>query len=273
MITTENLYSKDCHKRSNSDDLDDKNDHSSSSCNGTKIKGKISDESVNGNSDRTSISNIDGNDIKISNEVDTDSDTDNEIDFESLFKEKNQEDTVFYFKRIDRIYDKYIDNKDEENTNYNGDNGNSNNDNYNIDNNDNYNNNSNSNNTSISNDENNESKRTTKNSNCEVNFIFNYNNTLELSCKTIVDTSNIDEVILNRLLIAIGLCSLPWYWMGFGSKRIVVDENVSYSLLGCSVISVSDIICILILLLMHFAGLYFSVGLDLVTPFVVIFFK
>jgi len=115
---------------------------------------------------------------------------------------------VFYFKRIDRIYGKYIDNKDKENTNYNG---HDDKDGNNIDDN---------NNT----DNNNDNERTT--SNCEVNFIFNYDNTLELSCKTIVDTSNIDELILNRLLIAIGLCSLPWYWMGFGCKRIVVDENI-----------------------------------------------
>jgi hypothetical protein len=36
--------------------------------------------------------------------------------------------------------------------------------------------------------------------------------------------------------------------------------------LGCSVISVSFIICMLTLLLMPLAGLYFCVGLDFVTP-------
>jgi hypothetical protein len=35
---------------------------------------------------------------------------------------------------------------------------------------------------------------------------------------------------------------------------------------GCSIISVSFIICMLILLLMPLAGLYFCVGLDFVTP-------
>jgi hypothetical protein len=39
-----------------------------------------------------------------------------------------------------------------------------------------------------------------------------------------------------------------------------------YLLLGCSIISVSIIICVLILLLMSLAGLHFCVGLDLVTP-------
>jgi hypothetical protein len=37
---------------------------------------------------------------------------------------------------------------------------------------------------------------------------------------------------------------------------------------GCSVISVSFIICILTLLLMPLAGLHFCVGLDFVTPLV-----
>ncbi len=39
-----------------------------------------------------------------------------------------------------------------------------------------------------------------------------------------------------------------------------------YLLLGCSVISVSFIICMLTLLLMPLAGLHFCVGLDFVTP-------
>jgi hypothetical protein len=38
-------------------------------------------------------------------------------------------------------------------------------------------------------------------------------------------------------------------------------------LMGCSVISVSSIICMLTLVLMPLAGLHFYVGLDLVTPF------
>jgi hypothetical protein len=46
-------------------------------------------------------------------------------------------------------------------------------------------------------------------------------------------------------------------------------ECFGYLLLGCSVISVSVIICMLTLLLMPLAGLHFCVGLDLI----VIFFK
>jgi hypothetical protein len=46
-----------------------------------------------------------------------------------------------------------------------------------------------------------------------------------------------------------------------------------YLLLGCTVISVSFIICVLTLLLMPLARLHFCVGLDFVTPLVVIFFK
>jgi hypothetical protein len=43
-------------------------------------------------------------------------------------------------------------------------------------------------------------------------------------------------------------------------------ECFGYLLLGCSVLSVSFMICILTLLLMPLAGLHFCVGLDFVTP-------
>jgi protein FAM50 len=46
-----------------------------------------------------------------------------------------------------------------------------------------------------------------------------------------------------------------------------------YLSLGCSVISVSFIICMLTLLLMPSAALHFCIGLDFVTPLVAIFFK
>jgi hypothetical protein len=104
--------------------------------------------------------------------TDADSDTESQTDFECLFKEKNPEESVFYFKRIDVRRD-----------------------------------------TGISN----------------VTFTFNFDNTVDLSCSLIIaeDLSNIEPEILGRMFLAIGLCALPWYWMGFASRRIVIEEWVS----------------------------------------------
>lgn len=103
-----------------------------------------------------------------------DSDTDSETDFECLFKEKNPEESVFYFKRIDVQRDTEI---------------------------------------------------------CSVTFTFNFDNTVDLSCSLIIaeNLSIIEPEILSRMFLAIGLCALPWYWMGFASRRIVVEESVSLS--------------------------------------------
>ncbi len=45
-----------------------------------------------------------------------------------------------------------------------------------------------------------------------------------------------------------------------------VGHRFGYFLLGCSVVSVSFVICMLTLLLMPLAGLHFCVDLDFVTP-------
>jgi hypothetical protein len=104
--------------------------------------------------------------------TDADSDIETETDFECLFKEKNPEESVFYFKRIDVRRD-----------------------------------------TGIS----------------DVTFTFNFDNIVDLSCSLIIaeDLSNIEPEILGRMFLAIGLCALPWYWMGFASRRIVIEESVS----------------------------------------------
>ena len=97
---------------------------------------------------------------------------DSETDFECLFKEKDPEESVFYFKRIDVLRDTEI---------------------------------------------------------CNVTFTFNFDNTVDLSCSLIVaeNLSSIEPDILGRMFLSIGLCALPWYWMGFASRRIVIEESVS----------------------------------------------
>ena len=104
--------------------------------------------------------------------TDAESDDESETDFESLFKEKNPEESVFYFKRIDVERDMGI---------------------------------------------------------CNVTFTFNFDNTIDLSCTLTIaeDLSNIDSETLARMFLSIGLCALPWYWMGFASRRIVIEESVS----------------------------------------------
>ena len=97
-------------------------------------------------------------------------DSDGDNDFGFLFKEKNPEDSVFYFRRIDVNYTAEV---------------------------------------------------------CTVTFKFNFDNTIDLSCALIVqNVSNIDERLFERMLLSIGLCALPWSWMGFASKRIFVEESV-----------------------------------------------
>jgi hypothetical protein len=53
--------------------------------------------------------------------------------------------------------------------------------------------------------------------------------------------------------------------IGLGTWQLE-GECFGYLLLGCSVIFVYFIICMLTLLLMPLAGLHFCVGLDFVTP-------
>lgn len=104
--------------------------------------------------------------------LDTDNrdDSDNETDFEFMFKEKNPEDSVFYFRQIEVHYTAEI---------------------------------------------------------CEVTYKFNFDNTIDLSCTLIVEkVSDIERGAFRRMILSIGLCALPWYWMGFASKQIVVEESV-----------------------------------------------
>lgn len=63
---------------------------------------------------------------------------------------------------------------------------------------------------------------------CVVTYVFNFDNTLELSCTLIIaqDVSAIEPMLLNRMFVSIGLCALPWYWMGFATNRIVIEEEV-----------------------------------------------
>ena len=104
------------------------------------------------------------------NDSDNSDDSDGDNDFGFLFKEKNPEDSVFYFQRIDVNYSAEV---------------------------------------------------------CTVTYNFNFDNTIDLSCTLIVENvSNIDERTFKRMLLSIGLCALPWYWMGFASKRILVEESV-----------------------------------------------
>lgn len=53
---------------------------------------------------------------------------------------------------------------------------------------------------------------------------------------------------------------------GFSFSLFFMGGFFCYFLLGCSVISISCIICMLTLILMPLAGLHFCVGLDFVTP-------
>ena len=97
--------------------------------------------------------------------------SESENDFESLFKESNPEESVFYLRRIS------VHNADHV---------------------------------------------------CEVTYTFNVDNSFDLSCSLTIteDLSCISPVILERTLLAIGLCALPWYWMGFGTRRIIIEESV-----------------------------------------------
>ena len=105
----------------------------------------------------------------LSDEENNESESEN--DLESLFKESNPEESVFYFRRIS------VHNADHV---------------------------------------------------CEVTYTFNIDNSVDLSCSLTIteDLSCISPVILERTLLAIGLCALPWYWMGFGTRRIIIEESV-----------------------------------------------
>lgn len=67
-----------------------------------------------------------------------------------------------------------------------------------------------------------------------VKFSFSFDNTVDLFCTMTIaeDLTVIEPVLLDRMLIAIGLCALPWYWMGFASKRIVIEETVTTAYLS-----------------------------------------
>lgn len=97
--------------------------------------------------------------------------SESENDFESLFEEKNPEESVFYFKNIN-----------------------------------------------------------VQSADCsrEVTYTFNVDDSVDLSCSLTIaeDLSSIPPDIIERMLLAIGLCALPWYWMGFGTRRIVVEKSV-----------------------------------------------
>ena len=62
-----------------------------------------------------------------------------------------------------------------------------------------------------------------------VKYSFSFENTVDLSCSMTIteDLTVIEPEILDKMLLAIGLCALPWYWMGFASQRIVIEESVS----------------------------------------------
>ena len=104
-----------------------------------------------------------------SNEENSGSESEN--DFESLFEEKNPEESVFYFKNI-----------------------------------------------------------SVQCADCfrEVTYTFNVDDSIDLSCSLTIaeDLSSIPLDIIERMLLAIGLCALPWYWMGFSTRRIVIEKSV-----------------------------------------------
>lgn len=103
--------------------------------------------------------------------IEENSGSESENDFDSLFKEKNPEESVFFFKRIS------VDRADHL---------------------------------------------------CEVTFTFNIDDSVDLSCSLTIteDLSRVSPDILERMVLAIGLCALPWYWMGFGTRRIVIEKSV-----------------------------------------------
>jgi hypothetical protein len=64
----------------------------------------------------------------------------------------------------------------------------------------------------------------------EVSYVFNFSgNSIDLRCRLIVGTSIPDELYI--LLLLIGLCMLPWYWMGFATKRIIINSSLTRGLL------------------------------------------
>ena len=137
-------------------------------------------------------------------------DSDSETDFECLFKEKNPEDSVFYFRQINV---EFIDEV------------------------------------------------------CEVTYTFNFDNEFDLSCSLIVrNVSHIESVAFKRMILSIGLCALPWYWMGFASKRIVIDESVRQS---CSTFSVfiSYHIAYSLMYILSYFFLSFSIYFNLFNSF------
>lgn len=50
----------------------------------------------------------------------------------------------------------------------------------------------------------------------------------------IVLNQPIDKTKHSSMLFAIGMCSLTWYWMGFATKRIVIEEAVYAHFCICS---------------------------------------
>ncbi len=61
---------------------------------------------------------------------------------------------------------------------------------------------------------------------CTVEYMFNFNNKVDLTSQLrfrAPRTTSVEQLASN--ILAIGLCMLPWYWMGFATPRIVIEPS------------------------------------------------
>ena len=57
-----------------------------------------------------------------------------------------------------------------------------------------------------------------------ITFRYSHSNKRSLEASVLFEGIVPDE--LDHLVFCIGMCILPWYWMGFGCRRIVIEKDV-----------------------------------------------
>lgn len=61
----------------------------------------------------------------------------------------------------------------------------------------------------------------------EVTYTFSYSNKSPMSTKVIFPgILRKENVPMYHAIFAVGMCVLPWYWMGFGCRDILIEESV-----------------------------------------------
>ena len=60
----------------------------------------------------------------------------------------------------------------------------------------------------------------------EVTYTFTYSNRWPMKTKVVFPGALIPEDKYRAAVFAVGMCVLPWYWMGHGCKTIIIDKSV-----------------------------------------------